>query len=94
MDVKQAVAAAKTYVTEVFSEEATMAPTLEEVWFDEKKKMWCITLGLRRAENSGERDWRDPLGLKDRPVPNYKVVRVADKDGRVESVKNREPVGA
>jgi hypothetical protein len=94
MDVKQAVAVAKQYLTEVFSDEATTAPTLEEVWFDDKTSVWHVTLGVRRPTNHIERDRFDVMGMTSRQVPDYKVVLVSDKKGTAISIRNREKIRA
>lgn len=93
MDAKEAITVAKAYVSNHFADEISTAPTLEEIWLDERDDAWCVTLGVRRETNHVERDlWRDPLGSKSRVVPDYKVVRISRKDGLVKSVMNREMV--
>lgn len=93
MDARQAIAQAKEYLSKVFADELTSPPTLEEIWFDEKKKEWFVTLGVRRPSNHTERDvWRDPLGGKIRTLPDYKVVRISEKEGRLPKVVDREAV--
>ena len=88
MNVKEAVAAAKKYVADLFSNEHVQHIGLEEVEFDDQRRVWSITIGFTRA-------WLptpSPLlySAKDR---DYKVVQIADADGRMLSVKNRELVG-
>ena len=73
MDAKVAIALAKQHISEVFADELTSPPTLEEIWFDERKQEWFVTLGIRRPSNHVERDpWLDPLSGKTRTVPDYK----------------------
>lgn len=88
MEVKQAVAVAKKYYEDVFSE----AASLEEVWFDDSRDVWCITLGVRRRlirEKSPS--ILEPFGQSPaREALDYKIVRVNDKSGAVESVRLRE----
>ena len=48
MDVKQAVAAAKAHLLDVFGAELMSAPRLEEVWFEDAQRVWCVTLGFFR----------------------------------------------
>ena len=87
MEVKQAIATARTYFTEVFADEDKQRPTLEEVWFDETRSTWHITFGLQRSQG---RTLFDPLGhLTSNTI--YKVVEVADKDGKIVSIKVRNP---
>ena len=94
MEAKQVIALAKQHLTELFADELTTSPTLEEIWLDERSNEWCVTLGVRRPTNHVEQDWLRGLGSKGRTVPDYKVVRVSDKDGKVVSVLNREMVRA
>jgi hypothetical protein len=88
MNVKDAVAAAKAYVADLFSNELVQHIGLEEVEFDDRDGVWSITIGFNRS-------W-SPLAsvlsysAKDR---DYKVVRISDSDGKVMSIKNRELVG-
>ena len=51
MDAKQAIALAKRHLTDLFAEELTSPPTLEEIWLDEAKNEWSVTLGVRRPTN-------------------------------------------
>jgi hypothetical protein len=93
MDAKQAIAKAKQHLSEMFADELTSPPTLEEIWLDDMSDQWNITLGVRRPSNFVERDlWRDPLGSKSRAVPDYKVVKVSHKTGEVGAVLSREHV--
>jgi hypothetical protein len=95
MDAKHAIAIAKKHLSEMFSDEMTAPPTLEEIWLDEVNDEWCVTLGVRRPTDHVERDlWRDPLGAKLRTIPDYKVVRVSNKPDRLPVVVNREAVRA
>jgi len=87
MNVKEAVAAAKAYVADLFSNEPVQHIGLEEVEFDADRRIWSITIGFTRA-------WLPKLppliySPKDR---DYKVVRISDSDGQVLSIKNRELV--
>jgi hypothetical protein len=93
MDVKKAVAVAKDYVADLFHDEATGPPTLEEVRFDEAGDEWLITLGVRRESSQSARNFRDLLG-ENRKLPDYKVVRISDKHGTVKGIAIREPGGA
>jgi hypothetical protein len=84
MDLKQAVAAAKSHVSMVFQDEGITPPTLEEIEFDDQHAEWCVTVGfLRRDENM----------LTGTLLPqrkNYKIVRIRDENGEAVSVKNRD----
>ena len=92
MEAKEAIARAKRHISEMFADELTSPPTLEEIWFDERKKEWFITLGVRRPSNDVVRDpWTDPLAGKTRLAPDYKVVRIGE-GRRIPIVVDREAV--
>lgn len=85
MDVKQAVQSAKSYVSDLFSEEHVRNLALEEVEFDEPNGVWLVTIGFARP-------WATTSTLAQVLAPEpraYKVVRLLDLDGRVISVKDR-----
>jgi len=91
MEVRDAVAASKKYVQDIFSEEKISNLGLEEVEFDEATGIWCITLGFSRP-------WESPqnalaaIARQLQPPRAYKIVCISDKTGQLVSVKNREPV--
>jgi hypothetical protein len=98
MDVKAAVARAKELLSEAFASEEIHPPTLEEVWLDEAKEAWSVTLGVRRRQKSvsvlsdihhGE---IDPLGRRIRP--EYKVVVLESHSGKLLSIRDRSFVEA
>lgn len=85
MSPKEAVARAKAVFLEIVGEE----PTLEEIWFEEGKKTWCVTFGIRRRTLKAPGDvlgWSQAL----KEAVDYKVVRIRDKDGSFVSILNRE----
>jgi hypothetical protein len=85
MDVKQAVASAREHLIEVFSGEIASPPSLEEVWFDDDEKQWCVTFGLKRTKASG--------GFGSIVLPfDYKVVRLDEADGKPISIRDRSIV--
>ena len=85
MDVKQAVQTAKEHVAHLFADEPIMNVGLEEVEFHELDKVWAITVGFSRS-------WG---GVGDILLPRtYKIVRIQDESGRVESVKHRDVTGS
>ena len=88
MDVKTAVQLAKTYVGDLFSNEGLSNLGLEEVEFEESRRVWNVTLGFSRPWD------RSPNALaafaQGSPLRSYKVVRIDDASARVISVKNRE----
>ena len=89
MQVREAVSLAKKYVKDVFAEEQIDSIGLEEIEFDDSAGIWSVTVGFSRP-------WEEvgPLGIKLRELAprrrESKVVRIADTDGRMISVKNRE----
>ena len=91
MDVKQAVQTAKKHVVEIFADESIANVGLEEVEFNELNKVWAITIGFSRP-------WDHPGGvfraLDGTPTPRtFKIVRIEDENGRVQSVKHRTLTG-
>ena len=88
MEVNEAVALAKKYVGEVFAGEPIKNLGLEEVEFDEKSGVWCVTIGFSRPWDSTGAIAAMFPGKRD-----YKVVRISDSDKKMISVKNREAVG-
>ena len=79
MQVKTAVQKAIAHAKDMFADEHV---TLEEVWYDEPAKGWCVTVGLARQDGS-------PL-LGGRTRYHYKTVRLSDDTGDVVSIRNRE----
>lgn len=94
MQAREAVAAAKKYLDEMFSEEKISNLGLEELEFDDTTRVWNITLGFSRPwdlpQNALLAMSRDPSQWR----RNYKVVRIADLTGKLLSIKNREPIDA
>ena len=89
MDVKEAVAKAKTYVSDLFQSEQIRNLGLEEVEFDEKDSAWYVTIGFSRPwEQAGfvaQAGLSHPRALK--------VVRISN-DGTVTYMKERRRVAA
>jgi len=89
MDVNSAVKRAKEYVNNLFEGESISDVGLEEVVFDEPSAAWEVTVGFarpwKRAQRSSFLPFDPPLLERD-----YKVVRVKDADGTIESVKIRQ----
>lgn len=89
MDVKEAVRTAKDYIGHLFSDEGLLNVGLEEVDFN--GETWIITLGFSRS-------WDRRVGnslvdaLSERRLErSYKVLRIIDETGEVESLKDRSP---
>ena len=91
MDVKQAVQTAKEHVAHLFADEHISNLGLEEVEFDELDKVWAITIGFSRF-------WGRPgevmRALEGDLARIYKIVRIQDESGRVESVRHRDVTGS
>ena len=85
MEAKQAVDIAKRHILDLFSDESIAPPTLEEIWLEPSEGVWLVTLGVRRPFGMDTAASR--LGLSQ--LPDYKVVRVSDADGRPISVRDR-----
>ena len=86
MDVKEAVQAARTHISDLFDGEGITNVGLEEVEFDMGGEAWNITIGFSRVwERQGELGAR--LGLK--AARSYKVVRIDNESGAIRSVRDR-----
>ena len=90
MDVKEAVQAAKQHVAEIFADESIVDIGLEEVELDEVNGVWLITIGFTRI-------WERPGGiiraLGGDTQRVFKIVRIDDDSGCVQSVKHRNVAG-
>ena len=91
MDVKEAVATAKEYVTEIFAGEDLADVGLEEVVFDDEADVWKVTIGFNRPWDRlrGLAAVMSPGEFPDRR--SFKVVRIEDRTGRVVSLTHRKP---
>ncbi len=85
MDVKEAVQAAKEHVAEIFADEPIENVGLEEVEFDELNGVWAVTIGFSRYWDRSMDNVFRALGT----ARDFKVVRIEDETGRVQSVKHR-----
>lgn len=94
MDVKEAVTAAKAYVTDLYASggERISNLGLEEIEYDDVERRWMITLAFSRPWNTPktraaevlESMGATPAALK----RSFKILTVED-DGRILSMKNR-----
>lgn len=85
MNAKEAVAAAKAHVTNVFGDDLAAPPVLEEIWFGDVDGIWSITLRVQRSDLGTVREMLGMDGHRD-----LKVVRLQDRDGKVLSIRNRD----
>ena len=91
MDVKQAVRTAKEHVVELFADEPIENVGLEEVEFDELNQVWAITIGFSRFR--GDRSDDNVIVRALRNQRDFKIVRIEDETGRVQSLKHRHVSG-
>ena len=91
MDVKEAVQTAKEHVAEIFADEFIANVGLEEVEFDEIGQVWAITIGFSRHwDHAGGITRALEGGSRTR---TFKIVRIKDESGRIQSVKHRNVAG-
>lgn len=88
MDAKQAIKAAKNYVSDVFEGEGLINLGLEEVKFKDDENYWEITLGFSRPWNT--KNFVSALAGESHPQRTYKVVVIKDDSGDVVEIRNRE----
>jgi len=91
MDVKQAIAAAKQYVNEVYAGEQVTNLGLEEIEHPMAAGNWVVTLGFSRPWNTPRtraQEVLENLGAVSSLRRSYKVITMTD-EGSVVSMKNR-----
>lgn len=86
IDAKQAISIARDHIHAMFEGETSHRPTLEEVWFDERERVWCVTFGIRHRLVSTNRFTPDQ-----QQVADYRTVRVSE-DGKPQSIKLHDTV--
>jgi len=79
IDVKQAVAIASQYLTELFPDKSPANTQLEEVELSEDEKYWFVTLSF-----TGTIQGVIPLGK------SYKLFKINADSGQVQSMKIRK----
>jgi hypothetical protein len=89
MDAKEAIKAAKSYVSDIFVDEGLMNLGLEEVKFGELENCWEITLGFSRPWNANRSSLASLTGAQTLQR-TYKVVVIKDSSGEVIEIRNRE----
>ena len=87
MDVKAVAQRAKTYVVDLFDDEEISNVGLEEVEFDDALDRWIVTVGFTRPWDQ-KNVLTAALG-EGQSGRSYKVLHIADTDGRVLSLKDR-----
>lgn len=96
MDVKEAIAAAKKYINEVYADEQVTNLGLEEVEHILGAGNWVITLSFSRPWNTPRtraQEVLENLGAVSSLKRSYKVVTMAD-DGTVLSMRDRAKADA
>lgn len=89
MNVKQAVAAAKDYVADMFESEEVTNIGLEEVEYDEFEKLWRVTIGFSRPWDQDIGSLLAAAGSRTYQRRTYKRIVIRDSDHKVLAVKNR-----
>lgn len=96
MKGNDAIARAKDYIEEVYSDETVTNLGLEEVEHIPASGNWSVTLAFSRPWNTPRtraQEVLEGLGAYSPLKRSYKVVTIAD-DGTVLSMKNRERMDA
>lgn len=91
MEVRQAVKSAKDWVLDVMKEEQPVNLGLEEVEFDDKDRVWRITLGFSRPWNSTKNalsNLTGDAGLR----RAYRTIIVDDSNGHVKGMVRKVSV--
>jgi hypothetical protein len=81
IDAKQAISIAREHFSTLFEGEAQGRPTLEEIWFDDAEKVWCVTFGIRHRSVGAS-----PFTMETRQTADYRTVRVTE-GGKPLSIK-------
>lgn len=90
MNVKEVVTHAKQHVRDLFAEESLTNIGLEEVELDEQSNEWIVTIGFSRPWDAPSNSLAALANPSIYPRRAYKIVRVANSNGAILSVKNRE----
>lgn len=92
MDVKEAVKTAKDYISDLYADERVTGVGLEEVKFEghEFPRTWAVTVGFFRMFDADRPLSQIAAALQsDARRRVYKIVRINDDSGSVESVTHR-----
>jgi hypothetical protein len=87
VDVKEAAKLAKEYVADLFADEVINNVGLEEIELGADSRVWVVTVGFSRPwDHAG----LATITLGQRGLRrSYKVLRIDNDSGNVESVKDR-----
>lgn len=86
MNEKDAIATAKNYVVDLYSDDKINDVGLEEIEFDDQSKRWLVTIGITRL--TAANNFVTSLGGT--PLRSYKLVAIDGETGRALSLKDRE----
>ncbi len=95
MDVREAVAKAREYVSDVYAGEEIKCIGLEEIRFDDAENFWKVTIGFYRPWDRDtsslttrlrELHGADPV---DRRRRAFKVIQIDDESGRIVAMTHR-----
>jgi hypothetical protein len=89
MNVKEAVAAAKVYVADLFQEENITDIGLEEVRLDDRSGLWEVTVGFSRPWDRSATGFAAVLQAGAYPKRSYKILRINNETGEVVSLANK-----
>ncbi len=89
MNVKEAVARAKTHILDLFADENLANVGLEEVEHEDDSDEWIVTIGFSRPWDESRNTFSALASVNTPPRRAYKVVRISNQSGQVLSVKNR-----
>ena len=96
MDVKEAIAAAKRYISEIYADEQVTNFGLEEVEHPSSAGNWIITVTFSRPWNTPRtraQEVLENLGAVSPLKRSYKIITMTE-DGTVLSMRNREKTDA
>lgn len=90
IDVKQAIAAAKAWLTDILADENPINVGLDEIEYDEEANQWKITMGFSRPWNTIAKNALTTIsGTQGSPRRSYRVLAVDAKTGDVVSMLRR-----
>jgi hypothetical protein len=90
VNAKEAINAAKAAILDVMEGENVSDLGLEEISYNESRQIWSVTIGLRRPwDHRAAAGIVNALQLQAGPPRTYKVVEIADEDGRMIAIRNR-----
>ena len=93
MEVKEAIAAAKEYIKQVYADEGVSQIGLEEVEYNPGDEHWMITVGFARPLNGPRTPAQEALEILGSPAARFKrslKKLTISPSGHVVSMKDRE----